>query len=54
MIVTLSKLGLAYGHDVFKANYESLFFNYLTDPVSSVRQQGISCLEVSCIKYINI
>lgn len=47
MIVTLSKLGLAYGHDIFKANFESLFFNYLTDPVSSVRQQGISCLEVS-------
>ena len=46
MIITLSKLGSSLGLDLFKSHLEPLFFNYLTDPVSSVREQGIICLEV--------
>lgn len=46
IISTIAKLGVAYGLEVFKQNLESLFFNYLTDPVSSVREQGVSCLEI--------
>ena len=51
IISTIAKLGVAYGLEIFKANFESLFFNYLTDPVSSVREQGISCLEIINTKF---
>jgi hypothetical protein len=51
IIVTIAKLGVAYGLDVFKANLESLYFVYLTDPVSSVREQGISQLEGLTAKF---
>jgi hypothetical protein len=46
-IVTLAKLGVAYGLDIFKATIEALYFNYLQDPVSSVRETGVQSLEVS-------
>lgn len=49
--ITLAKLGVAYGLEVFKANLEILFFNYLTDPVSSVREQGIIALETLTAKF---
>lgn len=48
---TLAKLGVAYGLEVFKANLEALFFNYLTDPVSSVRETGIRELETLTTKF---
>lgn len=48
---TLAKLGVAYGLEVFKANLEALYFNYLTDPVSSVRETGISSLETLTTKF---
>ena len=41
---TLARLGIKYGLDVFKANIEGLFFNYLTDNVASVREVGIKSL----------
>ena len=41
---TLARLGIKYGLDVFKANIEGLFFNYLTDNVASVREIGIKSL----------
>lgn len=47
MIMTLAKLGVFYGIEAFKANLEGMFFSYLTDPVFSVRDQGIQCLDVS-------
>lgn len=51
IIVTLAKLGVAYGLDVFKVHLESLLFNYLTDTVSSVRETGIGCLDMLCTKF---
>ena len=41
---TLGKLGIKYGLEVFKSNIEGLFFNYLSDNVSSVREIGIKSL----------
>ena len=49
--ITLAKLGVAYGLEAFKANLEVLFFNYLTDPVSSVRETGIRELETLTTKF---
>ncbi len=50
VINTIGKLGVFYGLEVFKVNLETLFFNYLTDSVSSVRETGINTLDVR--KYI--
>jgi hypothetical protein len=50
-IETISRLGVAFGLDIFKAHFESLFFNYLTDTVASVRETGINCLEPLCHKF---
>lgn len=41
---TLANLGINYGLDVFKQNIEALFFNYINDNVSSVREVGIKSL----------
>ena len=41
---TLAKLGIKYGIEVFKNNIEGLFFNYLSDNVSSVREIGVKSL----------
>lgn len=51
MITTIAKLGVNYGLEVFKSNLETLFFNYLTDPVSSVREQGVVSLELLSSKF---
>ena len=52
IISTCSKLGVHLGLDLFKSSLESVYFNYLNDPVAAVREQGIQSLEVS--KLINI
>lgn len=49
MISTIAKISIFYGIDLFRPNFEVLFFYYLTDSISAVREQGIICLEVSLI-----
>lgn len=51
VIITIAKLGVAYGLEAFKANLENLFFVYLTDPVSSVREKGIASLDSLTAKF---
>lgn len=51
IIITLAKLGVAYGLEIFKVHLETLFFNYLTDSVSSVRITGVASLEMLCNKF---
>mmetsp|Transcript_2583 Transcript_2583/g.2647 ORF Transcript_2583/g.2647 Transcript_2583/m.2647 type:complete len:179 (-) Transcript_2583:104-640(-) len=51
IIVTLAKLGVAYGLEIFKVHLETLFFNYLTDSVSSVRETGVTALEMLTSKF---
>jgi hypothetical protein len=46
LIETLSLLGAEYGLEIFIANFESLYFNYIIDTVNSVRETGIRSLEV--------
>jgi len=53
MIITLCSLGISYGIEIFKSTLEGLFFSYLTDPVYTVRERGVLCLEVR-LKYKNI
>ena len=48
---TLAKLGANYGLDVFKSSIESLFFNYLSDTVASVREVGIQSLKLLIQKF---
>lgn len=51
IVYTIAKLGVAYGLEIFKAHLETLFFNYLNDSVSSVRETGISALELLTAKF---
>lgn len=46
LIETVAKLGAHYGLDVFKANFEGIFFNFVTDTVHSVRETGVNSIEV--------
>ncbi|MCQ2816675.1 MAG: hypothetical protein MJ252_05335 [archaeon] len=48
---TLAKLGAHYGMDLFKSTIEPLFFNYITDNVSSVRLAGINSLKFLIEKF---
>lgn len=48
---TLARLGANYGLEVFKASIEGLFFNYLSDTVSSVREVGINSLPILIEKF---
>lgn len=50
---TLAKLGELYNLDVFKSTIEPLFFNYITDSVSSVRLAGINSLRILIEKFGN-
>ena len=45
VLTTLGNLGCTYGLETFKQHFETLFFNYLTDSVASVRETGVSMLE---------
>jgi hypothetical protein len=40
------------GLDSFKSYIEPLFFNYISDATSSVRETGIKCLEVTIAHFI--
>lgn len=51
IINTLCDLGIAYGLEVFKVHLEALYFTYLTDPVHSVRETGIRCLDKLSAKF---
>lgn len=51
VIYTIAKLGVAFGLEIFKAHFETIFFNYLTDSVSSVRETGIQALEMLTAKF---
>ena len=46
VIHTQARLGVIHGLEIFKQHYEAFFFNYLTDSVSSVRETGVTCLDV--------
>lgn len=48
---TLAKLGANYGLEVFKSTIEPLFFNYISDNVSSVRFAGINSLKYLMEKF---
>ena len=48
---TLAQLGVYYGIEVFKSSIEPLFFNYLSDTVSSVREVGVECLKKLIEKF---
>ena len=48
---TLAKLGVHYGIETFKSSIESIFFNYLSDNVASVRELGIQNLELLINKF---
>jgi serine/threonine-protein phosphatase 2A regulatory subunit A len=48
---TLAKLGVHYGIETFKSSIESIFFNYLSDNVASVREFGIQNLEMLINKF---
>ena len=50
---TLAKLGASYGLDIFKSTIEPIFFNYLSDNVSSVRLAGINSLRILIEKFGN-
>jgi len=43
---TIGRLGAYYGLEVFKTNFDSLYFSYLTDTVYCVRDIGIKSLDV--------
>jgi len=46
IVEAIAKLGSHYGLEIFKSNFESLFFSYLNDTVYSVRETGTANLEV--------
>lgn len=48
---TLARLGSHYGIEAFKGSIEGLFFNYLSDTVSSVREVGITKLTILIEKF---
>lgn len=50
---TLGKIGAYFGLEVFKNNIESLFFNYISDTVSSVRFAGVKSLRLLIEKFGN-
>ncbi len=49
--ITLAKLGAAYGLDTFKAHIEPLYFGFLTDTVSAVRDRGVETLDIINSKF---
>ena len=48
---TLAKLGVNYGLEVFKSSIDSLYFNYCSDNVASVREVGVNCLGMLIEKF---
>jgi len=50
-IITISELGVSLGLEIFKNHFETLYFTYLTDSVSSVREAGIKTLEKLTAKF---
>jgi len=53
VIDIISKLGQHFGLDIFKNNLESLYFNYIIDTVSNVRESGAKGLELLITKFGN-